>query len=254
MLRFLLFLSLLSGSVSGQTTLSFEPLLGGRVLVMNDDAGAGFGGEHAGAKKVEVLRWYLSDLELLRGGKTVFTPKKRHHLLDAEKPASLRLQLATEPNLSYDELRFTLGVDSLTAASGVFGQDLDPTNGMYWTWRSGYINFKLEGTAPECPARKNRFQFHVGGFQGPFAAQRVVRLAVSPAKNIRIMVDLDRFFTAVDLKEKYQVMSPDVGSAEMADVLVSLFQTTVSPEPELHPSVYARRAIPKTAGGAEKLC
>lgn len=126
MLRFLLFLSLLSGSVSGQITLSFEPLLGGRVLVMNDDAGAGFGGEHAGAKKVEVLRWYLSDLELLRGGKTVFTPKKRHHMLDAEKPASLRLQLATEPNLSYDELRFTLGVDSLTAASGVFGQDLGP--------------------------------------------------------------------------------------------------------------------------------
>lgn len=224
LLRILLLLPFFSGVLSGQTVISFEPVLDGQALVLDAGSATGFEGAAAGAKKVEVLRWYLSNLELLRDGKAVFTPQKRHHLFDAEKPASLRLQLATEPDLSYDELRFTLGVDSLTAASGVFGEDLDPTNGMYWTWRSGYINFKLEGRSPECPARKNRFQFHVGGFQRPFAAQRIVRLAVSPAKNIRIMVDLDRFFAAVDLAEEYQVMSPDVGSAEMANLLVEMFQ------------------------------
>ncbi len=211
------------GSLHAQTVVRFQPLLAGEPLVLASGSEDNLGAA-AGARKVEVLRWYLSDLELLRNGRTVFSPQKRHHLLDAEKPESLQLQLNTAPGLAYNELRFTLGVDSLTAAAGAFGEDLDPTNGMYWTWRSGYINFKLEGTVPECPARKNRFQFHIGGFQKPFASQREVRLAVSPAESHVIQVDLDRFFEAVNLKRQYQVMSPSTKSAELADLLVQVFK------------------------------
>lgn len=219
----LFFLLALSGSLRAQTVVHFLPTLAGKPLVLAQDTDTDLGAD-AGARQVETLRWYLSDLELLRDGKPVFVAKKRHHLLDAAQPESLSLHLPTGPDLHYDELRFILGVDSLTAASGAFGEDLDPTNGMYWTWRSGYINFKLEGSAPECPARKHRFQFHVGGFQGPFASQRQVRLPVSPAEVIRINVNLDRFFKAVDLKKQYQVMSPNAGSAELADLLVELFR------------------------------
>ena len=218
---FLLFF-VLSGSLCGQTTVRFEPVLNDSTFTITNKNDKNLGAA-AGAVKVEVLRWYLSDLTLLRNGKPVCTTEKRHHLLDAEKPGSLQLQLNTEPNLAYDELRFTLGVDSLTAAAGAFGGDLDPTNGMYWTWRSGYINFKLEGTSPECPARKKRFQFHIGGFQGPFASQREVRLAASPTPLVHIEVDLDRFFTAVDLAKEYQVMSPSETSAELADLLGGVF-------------------------------
>ncbi|MFT4749792.1 MAG: hypothetical protein ACI819_000217 [Neolewinella sp.] len=206
-----------------QTVVKFQPLLNGDVLELGDGL-VTERSQSTGAKQVEVLRWYLSDIEFLRNGKVVFTPKKRHHLLDAEIPKSLDLQLATDTSLLYDELRFTLGVDSLTAASGAFGGDLDPTNGMYWTWRSGYINFKLEGTSPACPARKNRFQFHVGGFHGPFASQRKVSLAVTPAAVIRIDLDFDRFFKAVDLRKQYQVMSPNEASAELADLLAGVFR------------------------------
>jgi hypothetical protein len=224
----LTFLLTFSSALSAQTVLSFQPLLDGQSIVLGasieGEAAGAEQGRRAGTNKVEILRWYLSNIELLQDGEVVFTPKKRHHLLDIEVPESLDLQLATATSLPYDELRFTLGVDSLTAAAGVFGGDLDPTNGLYWTWRSGYINFKLEGTSPKCPARKNRFQFHVGGFQGPFASQRNISLAVTPAETIRIDVDLDRFFKAVNLRKQYQVMSPNEASAEMADLLAEIFQ------------------------------
>lgn len=197
----------------------FLPQLNGVALRLHESGGAS-----AGAKEVEVLRFYLSELQLLEGEEVVFAEKEQHYLIDAAETASLQLPFTLPPGLRYDGLRFTLGVDSLTAASGVFGGDLDPTNGMYWTWRSGYINFKLEGTSPDCPARKQRFQFHVGGFQAPFNSERRVTLSVQPASHIPIIVDLDRFFSVTDLGQDYQVMSPSELSMKVADRVAGMFR------------------------------
>lgn len=218
---FLLLLTL-SPLSAQQVTVEFNPILDGKAL---DFSGAAAGADNVkkgNGLMVETLRFYLSNLVLLKGDSVVHRAAKRHHLLDAEQPESLRLPLQTTAD--YDELRFILGVDSLTAASGAFGGDLDPTNGMYWTWRSGYINFKLEGTSPNCPARKNRFQFHVGGFQGPFNSEREVRLRVNPATIILIQINLDQFFSQTDISIDYQIMSPNEQSSALADLLVKLFQ------------------------------
>lgn len=219
----LLFAFLLLFSVSPlsaqQVMVEFQPVLRGAPLQVADEGGA------AGAEKVvEILRFYLSDVALLSEGQVVSTSNKRHHLLDAAKLETMQLLLSVPEGVAYDKLRFTLGVDSLTAASGAFGADLDPTNSMYWTWRSGYINFKLEGTSPDCPARKNRFQFHVGGFQGAFNSERVISLEVSPNTIIPVQINLDHFFAKTDLSTDYQIMSPNARSAALADLLVTLFR------------------------------
>jgi hypothetical protein len=219
----LLLLSLLLFPLSSlsaqQVVVEFQPVLRNTPLQVADEGGA------AGAEKVvEVLRFYLSDVTLLNEGQVVSTSNKRHHLLDAAKPETMHLPLSVQEGGTYDELHFTLGVDSLTAASGAFGGDLDPTNGMYWTWRSGYINFKLEGTSPNCPARKNRFQFHVGGFQGGFNSEREISLEVSPNTVIPVQINLDHFFAKTDLSTNYQIMSPNSRSAALADFLVDLFR------------------------------
>jgi hypothetical protein len=217
-------LFLIFSTLSAQeVTIAFQPVLEGEALQLVEEGGA------AGAEKVvEALRFYLSDIALLNAGQVVSASNKRHHLLDAAKPKTMQLQLSVPEGITYDELRFTLGVDSLTAASGAFGGDLDPTNGMYWTWRSGYINFKLEGTAPDCPARKNRFQFHIGGFQGPFNSDREVRLKVSPSATIPMRINLDHFFDQTDLSTKYQVMSPNEEAMQVADLLVEVFRVSDS--------------------------
>jgi hypothetical protein len=225
---FYLSLLLLLPTLSAQeVTVVFQPVLGGVALEVAEEGGAAGAEEvkKSHALNVETLRFYLSDVVLLKAGAVVHRAAKKHHLIDAERPKTLRLPLQTVAD--YDELRFTFGVDSLTAASGAFGADLD---GMYWTWRSGYINFKLEGTSPDCPARKNRFQFHVGGFQGPFNSEREVSLRVSPDTIISVQIDLDHFFAATDLSTDYQIMSPSAQSAALADLLVALFRINSSPK------------------------
>ena len=46
---------------------------------------------------------------------------------------------------------------------------LDPSGAgadMYWTWNSGYIFFKMEGTSPAATGMGNSFMYHIGGFGG----------------------------------------------------------------------------------------
>lgn len=222
MLRILLLFLTFSTNLHAQDTrVVFTPVLAGGTLDFQGAAAGAGDVEKGNGLHVEALRFYLSNIVLLKDGAIVHRATKKHHLIDAETPESLSVTL--RPAADYDELCFTLGVDSLTAASGAFGADLDPTNGMYWTWRSGYINFKLEGTSPDCPARKNRFQFHVGGFQAPHNSEREVRLRVTPGPTLPVTIDLDRFFGETDLGKEYQVMSPGARSVKLADLLATIF-------------------------------
>jgi len=91
-----------------------------------------------------------------------------YHLVDWSDPASLHYELpATQPPTRLDCI---FGVDSLTNSQGVKGGDLDPIHGMYWTWNSGYIHVKIEGEASWSEARKQRFIYHLGGYQGKYPA------------------------------------------------------------------------------------
>ncbi len=219
MKHLLLLLIFNANSLNGQT-LQFQPTLRGTPLTLTDS------GADAGAEiRIEAMRWYLSGFTLLQQGRVVYTAKDSHHLLDAAIPSSLKLSLGAPDALEYDAVRFTVGVDSLTAAGGAFDGDLDPTNGMYWTWRSGYINFKLEGTSRECPGRKNRFQYHIGGYQAPFNTTREVTLPTSTDDHTTVIsVDLDVFFARVDIRKTYQIMSPNRAAMKAADDLSLIFR------------------------------
>ncbi|MEZ4886018.1 MAG: MbnP family protein [Chitinophagales bacterium] len=119
--------------------------------------------------ELETLRFYVSDLQWLQNEEIVAAMAKKHWLIDAEKTESLK-QTFTTDSLSkklFNKLQFQLGIDSLTNVSGAFGGDLDPTNGMYWTWQSGYINFKLEGISKVCPARKTVFNSILAATNNP---------------------------------------------------------------------------------------
>ena len=93
---------------------------------------------------------------------------------------------------------------------------------MYWTWQSGYINFKLEGTSSLCPARKNKFYWHIGGYSPPYNTLRQVSLKT----NGKVSIQLDKLFEEIDISEEYQIMSPNDNAVQIADKLVFLFNTT----------------------------
>src|SRR6478735_5595137 len=160
---------------------------------------------------ISALRFYISHVEFLDNGKRIFLEPESYHLIDADEKKSLTLSISVPADVNITHLRFYLGIDSLTNVSGAKGGDLDTTKGMYWTWQSGYINFKLEGTSNVCKTRKNEFTFHSGGYSLRQNALQTVTLPASGNAAV-ISFDLKQFFSAVDLDKFNHIMSPGTES------------------------------------------
>ncbi|MCX8524096.1 hypothetical protein OF897_09175 [Chryseobacterium formosus] len=166
---------------------------------------------------ISKLKFYVSDICFKKSGKTIYKNQEKSFLIDLEN----KLEINFDKNISedFDEIQFIIGIDSLTNVSGAMGGDLDPVNGMYWSWQSGYINFKVEGTSKKSTFPHKYFQFHVGGYLQPFSALQTV---VLPLKNKRntILIDILQFLSQIDLNKTHTVMSP----GEKSMILARQFQ------------------------------
>lgn len=175
------------------------------------------------ALHIETLRFYLSNITFLKAGSVVWQEAASYHLVDAEEEASLHLSLQIPESTTFDQLEFLLGIDSTTSVSGAMGGDLDPTKGMYWSWNSGYVNFKLEGTSPLCDSRNHEFQYHLGGYLPPFQSAQVVQLQVSRAESLEIGLDIGTLLQQLDLSQQTHIMSPSAKAQQMAAIVATLF-------------------------------
>ena len=72
----------------------------------------------------------------------------------------------------YNRISFTIGVDSARNVSGAQTGALDPLNGMFWTWNSGYVMAKLEGKSSVSSLVNNKMEYHIGGFRGDSSVLR----------------------------------------------------------------------------------
>ena len=169
------------------------------------------------------FKFYITDIAFYKNDSLVAVVPKKAYLIDVLDSTSLII--STAKTKDFNVIKFNIGVDSLTSVSGVFDGDLDPMNGMYWSWQSGYINFKLEGSSTKCPARLNKFYWHIGGYMNPFNAQREVTLATTSNENIAINIQLDTLFQSIDLSTTYQVMSPGKPAIQIADEIPAIFKT-----------------------------
>lgn len=162
------------------------------------------------------LKFYLSNFNTINTDNI-----SNYHLLDISNVASFSFKI---PNLNSDELVFNLGVDSLTNMKGVQGGDLDPTNGMYWTWQSGYINFKLEGFYSKQFTGEEEFIFHLGGYSGKKNAIQEVQLEIKPNQpEINIQMNLADLFDQINVIENNMIMSPSVKAVEMSKTIAEVF-------------------------------
>ncbi|MCB0395818.1 MAG: hypothetical protein KDD36_04140 [Flavobacteriales bacterium] len=170
--------------------------------------------------KLETLKFYLSGIQLLQNGKVVYSEKNSYHLVDVSRDGSRKHLLQTTDQFTFDQVRFNLGIDSTTNVSGAMGGDLDPTKGMYWTWQSGYVNFKMEGTSG---ASDKRFEFHLGGYQHPFSSLQIITLDVPAKRDVNLMLDLGQFFKEVDLSGQKNIMSPCAEGVTLSQQLAHCF-------------------------------
>lgn len=157
------------------------------------------------------------------------TDKKKNFVLwDFEQWEAIQIPIEYSDSDVKDLSRaiFFLGVDSVTSVSGAFEGPLDPTNGMYWSWQSGYVNFKIEGTSSLCETRKNKFMLHLGGYCAPFNMLQEIQLDF-PKNEMQdpliIHLNIDVFLESIDLIEQNQVMSASEEAKKIANLLPLIF-------------------------------
>jgi hypothetical protein len=169
------------------------------------------------------VRFYLTDFQLKTVAGEIRSIENSNYLIDVFKPETLDILLDTTFFGRGDELSFNLGVNSAMNTSGALSGALDPSNGMFWSWQSGYINFKIEGISPSCDTRKNKFQFHIGGYKEPHKTLRRLSFTLDN-QTTQIDLNLNLFFDTIELNMHNQVMVP----GERANQLASVFAKTLT--------------------------
>ncbi len=173
--------------------------------------------------KITQLKFYISDFQVKYDDNTMFSDKNSH-LIDFEKPNTSILNITKNYKKKIKSITFFVGLDSLASVSGALSGDLDPSNGMYWAWQSGYINMKIEGTSSSCKTRKNSFYFHIGGYLKPFKSLQKIEIPVNKIQNqINLTIDLEQFFSKINLKEINSVMIPGNKAMELANLSSKIF-------------------------------
>lgn len=174
--------------------------------------------------QINELKFYISKVQFLKNGTTVLEEKNSFHLIDATEKKTCTISIVNNENIVYDELKFNLGIDSTTNVSGVMGGDLDPTKGMYWTWQSGYINLKLEGTSKLCKTRNNEFTFHLGGYQQPFYALQTLSFQLNNFTQINLKLDVQEILKQIDLTKQNHIMSPSAEAMMISKIISNAFK------------------------------
>ena len=170
------------------------------------------------------FKFYVSKVELLNTGKSIFKDEQLAHLIDASIKDAQEILLNVSANLHFDQVRFSIGIDSVTNVAGVLGGDLDPTTGMYWSWQSGYINMKLEGKSNMSSDRKSEFAFHLGGYQFPNIGIQTINLNVSDASDMEIDIDLKFFINQLNLSQQHHIMSPSIKAVTLSQLFSQSFK------------------------------
>ena len=127
---------------------------------------------------IKVFKYYFTNIRLIRQDSTEHPFPETYFLVDNDMASSMQIKLPEFPNGHYIGIRFLIGVDSARNVSGVQSGALDPIWGMFWTWKSGYIQAKLEGQL----IGENEFIYHVGGFSGSNNPLKTVTLYFNNVK------------------------------------------------------------------------
>lgn len=154
-------------------SVEFDNIVGGQNLQLNTGSYENSKGE---TFSVSNLQYFISNIKVTNTDGEVYTvPQDSSYFLIKESDVNTRFAKVSVPVGDYSKVEFTVGVDSLRSTMDISERTgvLDPSgsmeDGMYWSWNSGYIFFKLEGISPEAPvdpSGQHKFRYHIGGFGG----------------------------------------------------------------------------------------
>lgn len=212
---------------TGSLKFNFENMVDTNELVFGKKYVTAFGDTF----KISKFNYYISHIVVTKADNSTFTEPNSFHLVKHSSPATSVITLANVPVGSYKSVSFMIGVDSTNNVSGPQSGDLDPVvaSDMYWSWNTGYIFVKLEGSSPSSGDPNKDLTFHIGGGGGANKAQRSVTLnfgtstadvstAVTPL--VHLAVDAAEIFktpTTINLATDFYTMGPGPNAKKYAD-------------------------------------
>jgi len=179
------------------------------------------------------FRFYISNIKLTSLTNQISAEKDSYHLIDLALAGSGDFNSIFNKAV-YKSIEFTVGVDSIRNVSGAQTGALDPLNGMFWTWNSGYIFAKLEGISTSSTAPGQAFTYHIGGFKPGENALRKVTLNfpgsspvnVGQTSQVVISVDVAKWFDdkhTISIAANPSIMTPGGVSLQIADNIAGMF-------------------------------
>jgi hypothetical protein len=178
------------------------------------------------------LKYYTSNF--LLDGKPVVEGDDNYQLIDLARQTEYIIPV---PAGNYSAFGFTLGIDSARNCSGAQTGALDPMNDMFWTWNSGYVMFKLDGTSPSSNADRNRIEHHVGGYRFDQNVAKLLNfdlgkpIALNKKDTVFLTFDLnlDKYWSSsnnISLKEDPVCTLPGALALRISDNFMHLFTLT----------------------------
>ena len=218
-----------SQAPTGQLKITFTNSVNNVPIILKDKVYQNPFGEDYTVNK---LKYYVGNYSLSES----IIKKSKHHYFLVDASAQNNCLTIEVPVGEYNNLGFTLGVDSIDNCSGAQTGALDPINDMFWTWNSGYVFFKLEGFSPSSSADLQRIQYHIGGYKGDNNAATAIQLfptdqsMIAIKKNttteIEVVLHLDDFWNtphAIKINETPVCMLPGALAKKIASNFNGLF-------------------------------
>jgi hypothetical protein len=153
------------------------------------------------------LRYYIGNIRLIRKDGAIGYSSPEYYIIDDAAPIANSIELNVDNMEGYSSIRFIIGVDSIHNCSGVQTGALDPVNGMFWAWNTGYIFFKMEGQSASSKSTANMLEFHIGGYKEPDNCIREINLnlGINGIKKksdinsiIKIKTDISKVFNSTN--------------------------------------------------------
>ncbi len=170
------------------------------------------------------LKYYISNIRFRKNDGSWYEQPDSYYLVDLSDESSAQISVSGIPTGTYTEMQYTLGVDSARNVSGAQSGALSVSNDMFWSWNSGYIMIKAEGTSPN--SSSGSFAYHLGGFSGTNSAVATMSADLSATNlivsaghtsEVHMLVNTARLMHTTSVETLNAIHMPGADAKVMAD-------------------------------------
>jgi hypothetical protein len=137
--------------------------------------------------KITQLTYYITNIVLTtkQGAKVNLG---NANLVDFIPPGASSFTINNVPAGNYTNISYLIGVDSTRNSTGTNQGDLDPNNGMYWSWNTGYVFVRIKG---RFSSSETGYSFDIGGTSNIMSASHSLMAFEKSGTSAKVMVDMD---------------------------------------------------------------